>query len=179
MRKIRIAAAAAFAGLALMLGFALPAQAAGAPEIPGTEANTFVSFERTVQAEGGQEFTVRGTWGETYPDDAGNIRVTLFDFEIEPVGPLGRGEGDLQIDAKVKVYSGYADGHLNRIQYIIWDGADNPIRKNLRNPLNRPHITQIRVGGVGWDGDGLKGSGWITIYQPVIGGENPGPDPTG
>ena len=52
---------------------------------------------------GGQDFEVSGTWGHTYKDNAGNIRVTLHSFSINFVGVNA---DDEDIDARLRVCSG-------------------------------------------------------------------------
>ena len=158
-RGLAVAAVAA-----LPVGFAvLPANASGLTPGAGPED---VGFSQVVTDGGGQDFSITGTWGHTYEDNAGNFRVTLYGLKINAIGINADDEG---IDARVRVYSGYADGHINLIQDKVYDGADDPILLNPRNPLNRPEVTQIKISRVGIDGDGKPGAAAVVIKQPVIG----------
>lgn len=163
MRKRIVTLLAVLAGLLSTMLFTAPAQAAGLPLGAGPEN---VPFSRFVTDAGGQNFEISGTWGHTYKDNAGNFRVTLFNLKINAVGVNIDDQG---LDARVRVYNGYADGHTTKIQDRLFDGADDPILFNPRNPLNRPFVSKITIDGVGVDGDGLDGAGLVTVVQPVIG----------
>ena len=158
-------AGAAIAGLGSLGLIVLPAHAAtlGKPLGAGPED---VTFTQVVTDAGGQEFEIKGTWGHTYKDNAGNIRVTLHSFSINMVGGNPDDEG---IDARLRVYSGRPDGSTVKIEDVIGDGADDPITYNPRNPLNYPNLSKIKVSGVGIDDDGLAGAPTLEIKQPVIG----------
>jgi hypothetical protein len=158
-------AGAAIAGLGSLGLIALPAHAAplGVGLGAGPED---VTFTQVVKDAGGQDFEVKGTWGHTYKDNAGNIRVTLHSFSISIVG--GNADDEL-IDARLRVYSGRPDGSTVKIDDVFWDGGDDPITFNPRNPLNYPNISKIKVSGVGIDDDGLAGAPTLEIKQPVIG----------
>ena len=158
-------AGAAIAGLGSLGLIVLPAHAAtlGEPLGAGPED---VTFTQVVTDAGGQEFEVKTTWGHTYKDNAGNIRVTLHSFSISIVGG---NPDDEAIDARLRVYSGRPDGSTVKIEDVIGDGADDPITYNPRNPLNYPNISKIKVSGVGIDDDGLAGAPTLVIKQPVIG----------
>ena len=158
-------AGAAIAGLGSLGLIVLPAHAAtlGKPLGAGPED---VTFTQVVTDAGGQEFEVKTTWGHTYKDNAGNIRVTLHSFSINLVG--GNAD-DEQIDARLRVYSGRPDGSTVKIEDVIGDGADDPITYNPRNPLNYRNLSKIKVSGVGIDDDGLAGAPTLEIKQPVIG----------
>ena len=158
-------AGAAVAGLGSLGLIVLPAHAAtlGKPLAPGPEN---VTFTQVVKDAGGQDFEVKGTWGHTYKDNAGNIRVTLHSFSINIVGVNA---DDEDIDARLRVYSGRPDGSTVKIDDVIWDGGEDPITFNPRNPLNYPNLSKIKISGVGIDNDGLAGAATITIKQPVVG----------
>jgi hypothetical protein len=158
-------AGAAIAGLGSLGVIVLPADAAtlGKPLGPGPED---VTVTQIVKDAGNQEFEVKATWGHTYENNAGNIRVTLHSFSISMVGGNPDDEG---IDARLRVYSGRPDGSTVKIEDVIGDGADDPITYNPRNPLNYPDLSKIKVSGVGIDDDGLAGAKTIEFKQPVIG----------
>jgi len=158
-------AGAAIAGLGSLGLIVLPAHAAtlGEPLGAGPED---VTFTQVVTDAGGQDFEVKETWGHTYKDNAGNIRVTLHSFSISLVG--GNPDDEL-IDARLRVYSGRPDGSTILIDDVIWDGGDDPITFNPRNPLNYPNISKIKVSGVGIDDDGLAGAKTLVVKQPVVG----------
>lgn len=158
-------AGAAIAGLGSVGLIALPAHAATLGEVPGAGPEN-VTVTKIVRDAGGQDFEVKATWGHTYKDNAGNIRVTLHSFSINIVG--GNPDDEL-IDARLRVYSGRPDHSTVKIDDVIWDGGDDPITFNPRNPLNYPDISKIKVSGVGIDDDGLAGAATFEFKQPVIG----------
>ena len=158
-------AGGAIAGLSSLGLIVLPAHAATLGETPGAGPED-VTFTQVVEDAGGQEFEVKWTWGHTYEDNAGNNRVTLHSFSIKM---LGVNADDEDIDARLRVYSGRLDGSTKKIDDVIFDGAENPIMFNPRNPLNYPNISKIKISGVGIDNDGLAGSGPIEFKQPAIG----------
>lgn len=181
MKRLITGITAGVAGLAAAAAFALPASAAGAAKIPGTEENTYILQERTVTDAGGQQFKVQVLWAETYTTASGNIRVSVpyvrinaLGVDLDTIDSSGGG-----IDAKIIVNQGYADGHTVTIQSLAFDGADDPLKVNVKNPLNRPNITNIKVAGVGVDDDGKAGAPTETFVQPVVGDEDPGADGIG
>ena len=158
-------AGAAIAGLGSLGLIVLPAHAATLGEPLGA-GPVNVTFTQVVTDAGGQDFEVNATWGHTYKDNAGNFRVTLHSFSISMVG--GNPDDEL-IDARLRVYSGRPDGSTILIDDVIWDGGDDPITFNPRNPLNYPNISKIKVSGVGIDDDGLAGAKTLVVKQPVVG----------
>lgn len=180
----RLFTGAAALALALGLGFlaAGPANAAGIPNtaVAGTEDNTYVRQTETVTDAGGQQFSVSVLWTETYRTAAGNYRVgatvkiNATGIDLDEDGP-----GDGGLDARVRVYDGYADGHTVKIQDVVFDGASDPLNFDCKNPLNRPGISKITISGVGVNDDGFAGAAAVTFKQPVIGDEDPGADGEG
>jgi hypothetical protein len=170
-RGIAVAAAAA---LPLALA-ASPASAAGAAEITGTELNTYLRESVEVTDAGGQKFSVSVLWAETYKTASGNIRVAVPEVKINAIGvdEDRDGNGDGGVDARIRVYQGYASGDTKKIQDVTLNGVNDPVRFNPLNPLNRPEITKIVVSGVGVDDDGYAGAAAVTFEQPVIGNEDP------
>jgi hypothetical protein len=158
-------AGAAIAGLGSLGLIVLPAHAATLGKALGAGPED-VTVTKIVKDAGNQEFEVKATWGHTYENNAGNIRVTLHSFSISMVGGNPDDEG---IDARLRVYSGRPDGSTVKIDDVIGDGADDPITYNPRNPLNYPNLSKIKVSGVGIDDDGLAGAPTLEIKQPVIG----------
>src|SRR4249919_3504942 len=141
--KKTIASLAVAGGLVASTLVAAPASAAGLPLGAGPEN---VAFSQTVTDAGGQQFLISGVWGHTYKDNAEDFRVTLYGLKINAVGVNIDDEG---IDARVRVYNGYLGGGTRKIQDRTWDGGDDPILFNPRNPLNRPGVTKLKVSGVG------------------------------
>jgi len=180
MRKILLGAAGFVAAGATALGVSTPAFAAGAAEVPGTEANTYVRVAQDVVDKGGQHFNVSALYKETYHTESGNIRVGLTvringtGIDLDNDGP-GDGEG---LDAKIVVVQGYADGHEKVIQTKILDGASDPVTVDVSNPLNRPERTYVLI-SAGVNDDGFGNSAPAKLVQPVIGDEDPGPDGEG
>jgi hypothetical protein len=158
-------AGAAIAGLGSLGVIVLPADAASLGVKPGAGPED-VTVTQIVEDAGHQKFEVKATWGHTYTDNAGNYRVTLHSFSISMVGG---NPDDEQIDARLRVYSGRPDNSTVKIDDVFWDGGDDPITFNPRNPLNYPGYTKIKVSGVGIDDDGLAGADPIVFKQPVIG----------
>jgi len=160
---------------------AVPAHAAGAAPIPGTEDNTYVVQSQTVTDAGGQDFTITVRWDETYKTAAGNYRVTVPYIKINAVGVDEDKDaaGDGGVDGRWRVYDGYADGHTVKIQDFTFDGWNDPVTVNPKNPLNRPNVSKIVVSGVGVDDDGFAGAPTVTFLQPIIGDEDPGADGPG
>jgi opacity protein-like surface antigen len=182
MRKILARAAVIVAAAALSaVALISPASAAGAAQIPGTEANTYIVQEQTVTDAGGQDFKITVRWDETYRTASGNIRVTVPFVKINAIGVDEDRDaaGDGGVDATIKSYNGYADGHVKLIQTISINGGNDPVQVNPANPLNRPATSKITVGGVGVDDDGYAGAATVTFVQPVIGDEDPGADGPG
>jgi hypothetical protein len=173
------------AGAVLALGAAvLPANAAGLDKsvTPGDETNTYVRVHKTVTDAGGQDFDVSVLWTETYETASGNFRVGAT-LKINAIGvdldtKDNPGDGGIDVTS-IKVYNGYADGHVSLLQTKTIDGGPDPLNVNIANPLNRPNVSKVVVSGVGVDGDGKDGSGSTTIIQPVIGDEDPGADGEG
>jgi hypothetical protein len=161
--------------------FAAPASAAGAAQIAGTEDNTYLVQTRTVTDEGGQLFSITLRWDETYRTAAGNIRVTVPYVKINAVGVDEDRDaaGDGGLDARIRVYDGYANLTTNKIQDVTFDGVNDPFTFNPRNPLNRPNVSKVVVSGVGVDDDGYSGAPAVTFLQPVVGDEDPGADGPG
>jgi hypothetical protein len=174
----RAVAVAAVSALPLALA-ASPASAAGIPNtaVAGTEANTYQRITKEVIDAGGQKFTVSALWTETYKTESGNYRVGLT-VRINAVGidlDTADNPGDSGIDATVRVYQGYADGHTKLIQSRTFDTVSDPFNFNAANPLNRPGGSKVVI-SAGVDGDGKDNSAPATIVQPVIGDEDPGAD---
>jgi hypothetical protein len=183
MRRILAILGVALGAIALTLGLVAPASAAGLDKSlePGTEANTYVRQTELVTDAGGQQFSVSVLWTETYVTAAGNfrvgatVRINATGIDLDNDGP-GAGEG---LDARVRVYDGYADGHTVKIQDKTFDGAPDPLNFNCLNPLNRPGVSKITISGVGVNNDGFGGAPAKTFVQPVIGDEDPGNDEEG
>jgi len=172
------------AGLALVLVGLLgvtPAQAAGAAQIEGTEANTYIIQEKTVTDAGGQDFKITIRWDETYRTASGDIRVTVPFVKINALGVDEDRDaaGDGGVDARIRVYDGYANLTTNKIQDVVLDGWNDPVIFNPKNPLNRPNVSKVVVSGVGVDDDGYAGAPAVTFLQPVVGDEDPGADGPG
>jgi hypothetical protein len=175
---------AGIAGLGLTAGLALaavPASAAGAAQIPGTEDNTYIVQERTVTDAGGQDFKITIRWDETYRTASGNIRVTVPFVKVNALGVDEDRDsaGDGGVDVRVRVYDGYASLATKKIQDVTLNGANDPVTFNPRNPLNRPTVSKVVVSGVGVDDDGYAGAPAETFLQPVVGDEDPGADGPG
>jgi hypothetical protein len=172
---------ATLGALALTFGLSLPASAAGLDKalVPGDETNTYVRQTATVTDAGGQDFSVSVLWTETYVTAAGNFRVGVkvsanaLGTDLDNDGP-----GDGGIDASVKTYQGYADGHTKKIQDRVFDGTSDPFTFDNANPLNRPAGSKVVI-RVGTNDDGFANSPAATFVQPVIGDEDPGADGEG
>ena len=119
-------------------------------------------------------------WTETYRTAAGNyrvgatVRINATGVDLDEDGP-----GDGGLDARVRTYDGFADGHTTKIQDSTFDGADDPLNFNNNNPLNRPGVSKVVISGVGVNDDGFAGAPSTTFLQPVIGDEDPGADGEG
>jgi len=165
------------------VGALLPttAQAAGAAQVTGTEENTYIVQEKTVTDAGGQDFSITIRWDETYRTASGNIRVTVPFVKINALGVDEDRDaaGDGGVDARIRVYDGYANLTVNKIQDATLDGWNDPVTFNPKNPLNRPNVSKIVVSGVGVDDDGYAGAPAVTFLQPVVGDEDPGADGPG
>ena len=181
LKRAALAAAGAVGALGLSAVFALPASAAGAAQIPGTEDNTYIVQEQIVTDAGGQDFKITVRWDETYRTASGNIRVTVPFVKVNALGVDEDRDaaGDGGLDARVRVYDGYASLATKKIQDVVFDGANDPLSFNPRNPLNRPNVSKIVVSGVGVDDDGYAGASAVTFVQPIVGDEDPGADGPG
>ena len=157
---------------------AIPANAAGAAQITGTEENTYVRITKTVTDAGGQDFSISVLFTETYRTASGNIRVSVPEVKINAIGVDEDRDaaGDGGVDGRIRVYDGYANLTTTKIQDVTFDGWNDPVIFNPRNPLNRPNVSKIVVSGVGVDDDGYAGAPAVTFLQPVIGDEDPGAD---
>jgi hypothetical protein len=178
VRNIFKGAVAAIGAVALSLSLATTASAAGLDKSaePGTELNTYVRQTQTVRDAGGQEFTASVLWTETYQTESGNFRVgatvsiNASGTDLDEDGP-----GDGGLDATVKTYQGYADGHVKLIQDKTFDGVEDPFKFNNANPLNRPLGSKVVI-TAGVNDDGHANSAPLTFVQPVVGDEDPGAD---
>ena len=182
MRKTILAIFGALASIVLTVLFAAPASAAGIPNtaVPGTETNTYVRQTETVTDAGGQVFTVSVLWTETYETAAHNFRVGAT-IRINAVGvdlDTADNPGDGGLDATVKGFDGFADGHIVLHTSRNFDGADDPLNYNVANLLNRPGVSKYEI-TAGVNDDGKKNSPKATFVQPVIGDEDPGADGEG
>jgi hypothetical protein len=182
MKNIFRGLLAVTAAAVLAIGLAGTASAAGLDKAitPGDETNTYVRQTELVTDAGGQQFSVSVLWTETYRTASGNfrvgstVRINATGIDLDEDGP-----GDGGLDATVKTYDGYADGHVVLHQLRTFDGASDPLNFDNANPLNRPGVTKIVISGVGVNDDGFGGAPAKTFLQPVIGDEDPGADGEG